>query len=484
MRRRPMHCNSRRAPAFSLAISAALLACPACKRRAPEPAPSAQPSAAPAPVAVAPRCAEAHPGKSFTLGERSSDGVDAGDDDDDGLDQPALPFAVDLGRALPFGDGFAVSALSTLGGKTRAVVVLLDAQVGAGKVVELGKLHGDPDPPELAAFESDLVALVHDSDAGGELLKLAQVRPGPDQPSVVLGAEVAESRDESRVAGLELGPERGVAIWDEWSVADKHGVIVTSSFARKDLSNVTKKRLVSLPGEDAEAPSITRRPGGFWAAWISRAVSPKAKAPAAKAAPAKALPSAAASAEAPEPLLVELGDRYLSAVPLDANGVAVSEPKAITPKNAHVLVFDLATAPDGSLLFSWRNDDSAPGTEERQIHLGSVKADGTVERHLLDDGSPGVGVPAILVDDAPREPGAVQTWLALGSVSDATRLGALGPGGNLLDALGSEPVVRSGELIAISRGRMLLARPRGMAMELGLIECKPGPPPVKDAGAP
>lgn len=148
-----------------------------------------------------------------------------------------------------------------------------------------------------------------------------------------------------------------------------------------------------------------------------------------------------------------------------------------------MLVFDLATGPDGTLLFSWRNDDSAPGTEERQIHLGSVKPDGTVERHLLDDAGPGVGVPAILVDDAPKDPAAAQTWLSLASVSDATRLGALGPSGTLLDSLAAEPVVRSGELIALARGRMLLARPRGMAMELGLVECKPGPAPLKDAGA-
>ncbi len=111
------------------------------------------------------------------------------------------------------------------------------------------------------------------------------------------------------------------------------------------------------------------------------------------------------------------------------------------------------------------------------------KPDGTVERHLLDDAGPGVGVPAILVDDAPKDPAAAQTWLSLASVSDATRLGALGPSGTLLDSLAAEPVVRSGELIALARGRMLLARPRGMAMELGLVECKPGPAPLKDAGA-
>lgn len=478
MRRRAMHCNSCRTSRLLVPVLAALVAAAACKRRPPEPAASATPSAGSPAVAPAPRCTEPHPGKSYTLGERAKSVPDAGPDEDgdDGLDQPALPFAVEVGRAVPFAQSFAVSALSTRSGKTTAVVALLDAEVGGGKLVELGRLHGDPDPPELAVFEGDLVALVHDTDAGGELLKLAAIRPGAGKAEVVLGAEIAESRDESRVAGLELGPERGVAIWDEWSAADKLGVIVTSSFARKDVSNITKKRIVSLRGEDAEAPRIVRRPGGFWAAWISRAVAPRPKAPLPRPAPS-------ASAELPEPSLVELGERYLSAVPLDHNGVPVSEPKAITPKNSHVLVFDLAPGPDGSLLFSWRDDDSAPGTDERQIYLGSVKPDGTTERRLLDDRGPGVGVPAILVDDAPRDPSAPRAWLSLDSVSDATRIGALDPRANLLDDLGAEPVLRSAELLAISGGRMLVARPRGLAMELGLIECKVGAAPARDAAA-
>lgn len=477
MRRRAMLCNSRRTWGSLLALCAALGGFSACKRRAPEPAPSAQPSASAAPVALAPRCAEPFPGKSFTLGDRPSEAPDGGaDEDDDGADQPALPFAVEVGRAVAFGDGFAVSALSTKAGKTTALVALLDAEAGAGRIAELGKLHADPDPPELAVFEDDLVALVHDSDAGGELLKLAAVRPGAGKVDVVLGAEVAESRDESRVADLELGPERGVAVWDEWSSADKHGVIVSASFARKDVSNVTKKRIVSTPSEDAEAPRVVRRPGGFWAAWIARAVAPKQKAlpPKKPAAPA---PSAAPAQEPADPAVVDLGERYLSAVPLDQNGVPTSEPKPISPKSAHVLVFDMAAGADGSAIFSWRDDDAAPGTEERRIHLARVKSDGTVERHIVDDEGTGVGAPTLLVDASPKDPSAPHAWLSLDSVSDTTRIGAVSSSANLLDALGPEPVVRSAELLTVARGRLLAARPRGLAMELSVVECKPGPAP-------
>ncbi len=475
MRRRAMLCNSR--PSFGppLAICAALACFSACKRRVPESAPSAAPSASAAPVSASPRCSEPFPGKSFTLGERGAEAPDSGQEEDDGTDQPALPFAVEIGRGLSFGDGFAVSALSMQAGKTTALVALLDAEAGTGRVAELGKLHANPEPPELAAFEDDLIALVHDTDAGGELLKLAAIKPSAGKLGVVLGAEIAESRDESRVAGLELGPERGVAIWDEWSATDKHGVIVTASFARKDVSNVTKKRIVSTPSEDAESPRIVRRPGGFWAAWVARAITPKQKTLPPKPA---AGPAPSASADVSEPAVVELGERYLAAVPLDQNGVALGEPKPVTPKNAHVLVFDLAPGADGSALLSWRDDDSAPGAEERRIHLGRVRADGSVERHLLDDEGPGVGAPALLVNSAPKDPSAPHGWLSLGSVSDATRIGAVNASASLLDSLGPEPVVRSAELLALARGRLLLARPRGLAMELSVVECKPGPAPA------
>ncbi|MBK7581501.1 MAG: hypothetical protein IPI67_14990 [Myxococcales bacterium] len=468
-------------------LSAALLGFWGCKRRTPEVAPSAQPTPSAAPQPITPRCSEPHPGLSFTVGERKSVPAAAGeaDEDDDGVDQPALPFAVALGRGVAFGDGFAVSAISTVGKKTSAVVALIGKDGGSGRIATLAQLHADPDPPELSADGSDLIALLHDTDAGGELLRLAAIRPGSDKIDVVLGAEIAESRDESRAADLELGPERGVAVWDEWSRADKHGVVVSASFARADISNVTKKRIVSSPTEDAEAPRIVRRPGGFWAAWIARTIVPKsALAPRMKPAAApSAAPRPSSGEEPPEPPLVQLGERYLSAVALDANGVALSEPKAVSVKHAHVLVFDLASGPDGSALLAWRDDDTAPGAEERRVYLGTLRADGSVERHVVEDEGVGVGAPALLIDAAAGAVGGPLGWLTLASISDATRIGAVGPSG-LIDNLGTEPAIRSAELLAVARGRFLRARPNGLAMELSVVECKPGSAPALPTPAP
>jgi hypothetical protein len=432
-------------------------------------------SASPAPTAAGSRCSAPFAGTSFTLGERATTGSDPGEDDDDGSDDPSLPFAVEVGSAVAWRDGFAVAALDTKAGVTKAVVAFVDADAKKGRVAELGKLHGDPDPPELAALDGSVVALMHDTDAGGELLRLVSLRPGEDKIDVVLGAEIAESRDESRVAHLALGPERGLAVWDEWNKTDRHGVIRACSFSNKDVSNVTRPRTISAADEDAEGPRLARRTGGFWAAWISAPIKGKTKPIAPPKKPDKPAPAASAAPEPDVPPL-ELGPRALRIVALDANGVPHGQPVDVTAKDAHVIAFDLEAGPDDTALLTWRDDTAAPGAEERSVRLARVKADGSVERSTIFDEQVGAGVPLLLVDASPKEREAPTLWLSLDSVNDATRIGALSASGALLDVLGTEPAIRSGEPLAIARGRILVAKPRGLAVELSVVECKPGAP--------
>jgi hypothetical protein len=70
----------------------------------------------------------------------------------------------------------------------------------------------------------------------------------------------------------------------------------------------------------------------------------------------------------------------------------------------------------------------------------------------------------------------------LGSVTDATRVVALGNDGRPLDALDDEPSIGRAEPLALSAGQLLLARPRGLAVELSAARCHTGAAP--DAGAP
>ncbi len=445
-------------PGLLLAVVAVLGA--GCKKHAPaaEQAPSA--SASVPPARAAPRCRAAAPGASFTIGDPGS----RTPSDEDGGDDIALPFAVDVGSAVGYDGGFAVSALRSQKGATSAVIALVGADGGSGRIVDLGKVFGDVDPPRLVARDGHVIVGLPGNDAGGSTLRLVSVEPSPDKPDVKWGAEFSQGHDESQVFGIELGAKRGVMVWDEWDKSAKHSVIRATSFAPGDISNATHAKTVSPKDDDAEAPRVVARPGGFWLAWISHSAA-----------------AGKSDAGAPEPV-VELGNRSLSLVPLDDNGVATASPTAVTGKASHVLVFDLAPAPDGGALLAWRDDEASPGVEGRIVRIAHVKPGGSVDASVIDDEKVGAGVPSLIVDrDAPKTAGQA-AWLALAGVSDATRLAALGADGRVTDRLATEPLLRRAEPLAMLAGKILLAEPRGLAMDLSVVTCKPGEPEAPDSG--
>ncbi|MEB2311431.1 MAG: hypothetical protein OZ921_10825 [Sorangiineae bacterium] len=429
------------------------------------PAPSAGGSEGRPAAAAPPRCRAPHPGALFTLGERSPTPRTSDDEDDGGdADELGLPFAVDVGSAVGYGGGFAVSALRRKQGKTSAVVALVAADGGSGRLVELGVVYGDAEPPRLAARGSQVIVGLPGNDAGGTTLRLIALDDASNPPGVKRGAEFRQGRDESQVFGLEVGERRGLMVWDEWDESAKHGVVRATSFAPDDLSNATRAKSISPRGDDVEAPRVVARPGGFWVAWLSHR-----------------------SAEARDPdaglTLVELGERSLELVPLDENGVATAAPTAVTAKGAHVLAFDLARAPDGGALLAWRDDESAPGAESRIVHLAHVAPSGAVRASVIDDEGVGAGVPSLLVERSAPPAGGPAAWLTLAGVSDATRLAALGPSGSVVDRVDTEPLLRRAEPLALYGGALLVGEPKGLAMELSVISCSPGAPEARDAGA-
>lgn len=431
-----------------------------CKKHPPAPvaAPPDSASATPA-VKVAPRCAPARAGAVFTIGDPGK----AAEADDDGGDEVALPFAVDVGSAVGYDGGFAVSALRSKGGATSAVVALVGADGDSGRIVDLGKAFGDVEPPRLVARGDDLIVALPGNDAGGGTLRLLSLHPSADKPGVKWGAEFEQGRDESQVFSVELGQKRGAMAWDEWDKGLKHSVVRVTSFAMDDVSNATRARTVSPKDDDAEAPRLTRRPGGFWLAWISHSAAGKDAADAATS-------------------VVDLGNRALEIVPLDDNASPTSSPVAVTSKSSHVLVFDLAPAADGGALLAWRDDEASPGVEGRIVRMARVAAGGSVDASVIDDDKVGAGVPSLIVDPAPPADNKVTAWLALAGVSDATRIAALGPDAHILDRLGTEPLLKRAEPLAMRAGRILLAEPRGLAMDLSVVTCKPGAPLPPDAG--
>jgi hypothetical protein len=429
-------------------LAVALLSAPACKQKNTGSAPPAASAAADAEAAAAPRCSPDPTDASFTIGERPPIAADAGDE------AVAMPFAVEIGSAVPFREGFAISALRAQAGGTGALVAVTGKEIGAGRLIELGRVYGDPDPPRLAARGERLVAAVPD---GGNI-RIAAIGEG-----VTWGSEIAQTRDDSAALDLALGAKRGIVVWDEWDKGAEHGVVRASSFDPADLGAM-RPRTISPEGDDAEAPRLVLRSGGFWLVWIARHAPPAKKARAKQ----EAKPDAA-----PEDPLVDIGRRWLRIAPLDENGALFGEPRDVTSREAHVLVFDVAPLPGGGAVLAWRDDRAAPGTEGGAVHLARVAPDGSSERDRIEEEEAALGPPAFIADLSPADK-APALWLALGGVNDVTRLVTLGTDGRVQDALAAEQALGSAEPLALSAGRMLVARPRGLAVELGLVRCGGG----------
>jgi hypothetical protein len=407
-------------------------------------------------VAITEGCREITRGASFLVGEpgttpRADDG-----------EEPALPFAAELGGATPYAGGFAIAALRGQGAGTDAVVALVNPDASSGRIVSLGPSHGNATSPLLAARDDQLLLVVPESDAGGQTLRLARLEDPRGQAAVVWGRQLTVSR-ECQSFALELAEETGLLVWDE--VRREHNVIRGAVFDAGDLTKPAELITLSRPGDDAETPRLAVRPGGYWLGFLTHRL-PGAKAP------PRELPTALPTTDEDGPgELLDLGPRWLELMPLDTRGVATAPARTISLEHSHVVVFDLALGPSGGALLTWRDDKTTPGAEGGSVNLALVSADGSVERTVVEDDESGGGVPLLVVDKtAPTAD--FRAWLGVSSRTDATRLGQLGSTGRLLGELNTDPNVRGADLLAAADGRLLIARPRGLAQELSVVRCQ------------
>jgi hypothetical protein len=415
------------------------------------------------------RCREAGGAIRASIGEaKPRGGEPTGEPDDLEI---AQPFAVEIGDAVALGDGFAIAALRSRAGGTGAVVAMLASTGALQSTVDLGRIHGDVEPPRLAKHGKNLFVAVSDDVASKRTLRLGMIQPAGKQPGLVWGGELSQDRDASSAFDIALSGARGVLVWDEPGTGTKEGGIRLATFDSANPGTVTVPRTVASERYENEMPQVVERPSGYWLAWV--ASGPRSM-PAGAHAPRVDVPRAADAGPRedeqadPKPV-IEMGNRWLQIVALDGNGSPIAAPRAITARDRHVLVFDLAPSPNGAALLAWRDDDTTPGVESRIVHLARVSLDGNVERALVDDEAVGAGAPSLVADPSEDKlPG----WLVLESVTDETRLAALTPSGSLLDALAGDPLIKNGDVLAANRGTLLVARPRGLSAELSLVRCK------------
>lgn len=375
---------------------------------------------------------------------------EADESDDDAL----LPFGVDLGSALSTPQGFAVAGIRGAG---QAFVALLGER--ASSRVELGELHGDVEPPALAASGEQVIVALRSSDAAGFTLKLGQI--AAQGSGVEWGYEL--SKLGKGVSSLDVaisGAQGAVVFQDEQKGSSR---VWLGAFSPGDLKAAVHAK--AFDAKDVEGPRLAPRPGGYWLSWVRSLPEPKK-------APKK--PTEGQPAEDPEERdLLELGLRALEVLKLDDQGKPQGEALRVGEPRRQVILFDVTPLASGGLLIAARSDSAAPGAEGGALLLSEVGLDGSVREERLDDDEIGAGAPALLLD-AGAQPlqGGVQPpkpWLAVASPSDATRIGvARGAATQLL----GDPALARVEVIAVGAGHFLTARSRRQGVELAALDCQ------------
>jgi hypothetical protein len=415
------------------------------------------------------RCVGNDPSAVFTIGEVGSASA-VSDEVEDGSapdDEPQdVPFSVEVGEVLAYPSGFAVAALKSTAHSTRAVVALVDEHAASGRSIDLGDVHGAAPPPRLAVGPRRIVVALADSDASGGTVRLAAIDDPAGAARVSWGKEPEEGWDTAGTFDVGVEDTRGVLAWEGAKVGRACSQIKAVQFGADTLAP-SKAAVLSTGGTSAEAPRIVSRPGGFWLAWISR--------PACADGPPTRSGGGQDSDDERGPAL-DLGAGVLEVLRLDSKGERNGEPVRVTTPRAHVIAYDIVALPDGAALLVFRDDPASPGAERKVVRLAHVGVDGTVDRSELEDEAIGAGVPSLLVDA--QSVGGPSVWLALEGASESTQLAHLSLSGGLLGGLAPEPAVGAGEILSARGDRLLIGTPRGRAVELSVVECRTGKPPL------
>jgi hypothetical protein len=464
---------------LAVLVAAGLLVRAYARRNAPPPydAPTvtvttSEPPTAPVPSAL--RCDDVAPAP-FVIGEAphppsitppSPSAAPSPADPADEAEDDLAPFAVEVGQGTVFDGGFAAGALRDADGGSVAIVATIGFDGQGGKLVRLGRSRGDLDPPVVAGAGASVLAAMVQPNAGGRVLKIAKVT-GSD---VAWGAEIPAGRDESLAVDLAASGPRAVLVWSDSSADDKHSSILLASFDVATLRSVTRARPVSPPSRDADTPRLKARPGGTWLAYLVRGEDRKKK--------GKATDDDEDTASGGEPII----NHWVEVVPLDEDGAPAGAPRAVTPRDGHVLAYDLELGDDGSALVAWRDDDTPSGSGGGRLSVVVARLGGVSEARVIEDEGGGAGVPDLL-------PG----WLAVTSATGRTKLAPMNGKGELGGELGADASLGSGELLAAAKDVILVARTAGKAMKLGVVRCAiapgvsppaaPAPPPAARASA-
>jgi hypothetical protein len=392
------------------------------------------------------RCSPLPGGKQVTLrsGTRLGGAARA---DGAGLDAST----VDVGTAVAVGGGFAVGAL-VHGSETHAQVHLLDGR-GRSQAVDLGRVHGSVDPPQVAAWGESVITAFMDNDAGHRLVRLARVTSINTRPDVSFGPEVQVPRDEETFFSVGVttdpsgrGSPSGLLIWDAFEKSSQKSRIHALGFEPASMKISRKDSVISPPQDDAVSPTLTPRNGGFWGAWLSYAEKPETNA---------ALDS-----------LVEERPRLLRVQRLGYSGEAVGEPLNVTDPGETVFAYTGITLKTGELLIAYRGATLGRTEGASPVHLRKIGDDGSVMSAIAEHSELGLGAPVLLGAGASEH-----VWLSARGKENEILLGFASDGAAISrfdlenSLLGHMPLVRNGD-------ELLVAQPEESGLKLSVFRCE------------
>jgi len=380
----------------------------------------------------------------------------------------ALPEA-SWGAFPVFGDavegpaGYVVAVTRDVAGKRTAGVATVDRDGRAIDFVPLGAALPDDPPPRVARAGDVMVAAFVDRGAAAPpsravpSLAVAAIdagkarvlfrAPQPDNPE--LAFDVAASGARIAVAWLEETPAASrvaAAIVDLGAagpvqIARDH----VRSIVLQGAADAGTASAISA-GADVDAPRLTPRPGGFWAAWLATSPEPGPEAGVEGAAEARSW-------------------GWVEAAALDANGKRIGDVRRLTPARGHVATFDVAPSGAAGLAVVARDALEAREGEGSKLLRAGMVDETTVAPTSVVTGRVGRGVPDLVPDGA-------GPWVAYADVADRAVWTPLAPGG----ASSGEPELEDGRVLGAGdrdgRKRLLVARKRADAPgELRLVSC-------------
>ncbi len=409
-------------------------------------------------------CAAGKDGAVFILGTDKGHG----EEDDSGID---VPFGINVGQAMGYDGGFAVTAIDGHAGKIHAVLAVMGQNAQNGKKLDLGQVYGDPDPPHIVGDSRNLVLALADMDAAGRTLRLLRVDDPAGAAKLARGGEISVAQNSSTTFSIAVNGEHGILTWEEAEKKTELGQVAFSHFLVSNLALPKKPAVASNGKSDAESPQVVAREGGFWLGWVQSLPSKPAEHAVKKSGAPAANRGDSKNAAREEPALpaVDIGVRELYVSALDVEGRALSKPIRVTENPVHAVTYEMATLGDSSALLAWRDDDTSPGVESQVVHLARVGLDGHVEHFRLEDESIGVGEPQLLTDSsaAPDD----RVWLTVGNTGEKVSLVKLLANGSpvlpIIDDTDwgvANPLVRFG-------GALLVARPRAGSVDIEPLRC-------------